>query len=266
MTLTQTNRVDKFLDSYNFYSNNIDFRICSSKAIEKFKNVQSFQLNQIANGNFYFKKNRKEILLLKYDMWARWIYEIENLFIELSGDCTHIVEQDHVNYISRLSYKTLDKINHIILEAHKEYFDSEFSSIWIETHQKVFNFFMIELKGLIGVRFDLAFAIIIDTVIEMMQYTLIELHELNGLYSHFYDDHQEGFNKCELPFLIYSKLDKKHLKITSEYIIKERLNIYQKYFDLSEIFVKNYSDERINPELFDQLESTGIKINYKLNF
>lgn len=262
---THTNRIDNFLNSYHFYSNSIDFRIQSSKAIEKYKNVQSFQLNQITNGQFFFKKDRKEILLLKYDMWTRWIYEVENYLIEMSNLYPKLIlEEEHVDFMIELSEKTCQKYKDIMTNSDKQFFDPSFVEIWLSGHELSYEIMIERIKELNGHRFDIGFNILVDNIIETMQYTLIELHELNGLYQHFHNS--VTLDLSNLPFLIFTDLDKVCKQFFNKHLIIRRLKVYKKYFDIKELYIKNYSNNRFDPEIFDKIEELGIKINYRLNF
>ncbi|UOK16804.1 hypothetical protein [Vibrio phage phiKT1024] len=267
-----TERLNNFLDTYNFYSNNIDFRIVSSKAIEKFKNVQAFQLNQITNGKFFFKKDRKEVLLLKYDMWTRWIYEIENLFIELlssSQSKNKFINREQINHIINLADKMNIKIKDIMLKENGDYFDPRFINIWIQCHKTVYEVIISRIADLEGCTYHSAFQFIVDNLIELMRHTLIEIHELNSIYSYFEDT--ETFTKnfqndFGTPFLVFTHFDRVTDNRLSQNLMLSRLDVYKKFFDLREVFVKNYSEMPIDPNLFDSIEERGVKINYKLNF
>lgn len=257
-----TERLDNFLENYNFYSNSIDLRIQSSKSIEHFKNVQSFQLNQIANGNFHFNKDRKEILLLKYDMWTRWLYEVENFLIEMSSDFPDLIlEQQHIDYIVKLCEKTSKKYKETI-DKQFQYFNKEFARIWLSAHEIAYELLVLKIKSLVGYKFSLGFSVITNNLIEIMQYTLIELHELNGLYQYFRD--QNGL--CKHPFLIFTSLDKVCKKLTNKHLIIRRLKTYKEHFDITELYIKNYSEDQFDSEIFDKIEELGIKINYRMNF
>ena len=128
--ITTRKRLDNFLDNYQFYPNSVEFRIKSSKALERFKNVQSFQLNEIKNGRYKFSKTRRELLLLKFDLLTKVLYESENLCIQFYGEqyASNIVVESVVSLVSKASYL----YNKIIKEDHPDSFDPIFSGIWIE--------------------------------------------------------------------------------------------------------------------------------------
>jgi len=270
-----TDRYKKFLTNYSFFTNSISFRIHSSKALEKWKNVQAFQLNQLINGKFFFPKDRKEILLLKYDLWSRWLYEIENLCVELSNNNPEqkITERD-LDLIIVLAEKTAQKYKDIINKEYPERFDKRFTDIWLEEHYLGNSYMINKFKSLTQMSFDKFFITVVDVLTEIMQYTLIEIHELDTMICK-----KDGCNEClsakycpdgkkniikKIPFVIITDLAQKAYKLTNECLITQRLTIYKKYFQFNEIYLKNYTDYPIDSALIQRIESLDIGINYKL--
>ena len=176
----QEQRYTEYLSSYHFFPNSIEFRIISSKAIEKFKNVQSFQLNQLVNGNFFFQQDRREILLLKYDMWSRWLVEVENLFIELH-ESSDTVRQKDIDTVVALAEKTAEKYESIIRSENAKHFHDQFADIWISVHSAAFKFLVEEIRSSYGT-YEVVFTKIVDLICEALQYTLTEIHELNEMF------------------------------------------------------------------------------------
>lgn len=269
-------RYQKFLDNYEFYHNSVNFRIRSSKALEKFKNVQSFQLNQLANGKYHFSQDRRELLLLKYDMWSRWLYEIENLIIELSGNhLEHIIDSKDIYMIVMLALKTSETYKSVIHDKHNEFFDNNFINIWEEIHELAFEYMIDCIKSLKGLSFDIVFTRIVDILVEVMQYTLIEIYELDSIFCKHEirceDCSEEDIcpkNKREdseenTIFIIVAQLTYKFFNITEKCIILERIKIYKKYFNFNEIYFKNYTDEPFHQDMIELIENSGININYK---
>ena len=249
-------RYQNFLNNYEFFPNSIGFRIHSCKAIEHWKNVQSFQLNQILNGRFYFSQDRREILLLKYDMWSRWLYEVENLCIELSGDHTSelISEGDLESFIS-LSNKTAKKYTDIMLNEYKEHFDLKFVEIWLKTHEYAYEYLKSGIRKCIGLDYINAFTKITNYLIEVMQYTLTEIHELNNIF--------HAIKTNDDLFLVVTPLALKCKKETDLCLLEKRFCIYKENFDIKEIYLKNYTDELIPQEIIDRLELHGVTINFR---
>ena len=269
-------RYQAFLSTYDFFSNNIRFRIHSSKALEKWKNVQSFQLNQLINGRFYFPFDRREILLLKYDLWSRWLYEIENLCIEMSGDHLDNKTTDlDIEYIIFLAEKTADKYENIILHEYPDRFDIDFAKIWLEIHEDAFVYMLNVIRTFSGLSFDLFYTALVDLLCEVMQYTLTEIYELDMLYCENNIKCKECRNNYEcqarkqqmanehLPFLIVSPLSIKAHQLYGESFTCKRLKKYKRYFDIEEVYIKNYTDGLIHQDILDCIENLGVKINYK---
>lgn len=249
-----THRLKTFLESYEFYPNSVEFRIHSSKALEKWKNVQSFQLNQLMNSGFFFAPDRREILLLKYDMWSRWLYEVENLCIELGADHHSTIMEEHdMDIIISLANKTADAYFQIITEQ-EEYFNRDFGKIWLEVHEKAFNFLMNDLKKLQG-SFTNVFTAIVDLLVEIMQYTLTEIHELN----HIMTDKQD--KKDNTIFLVVSPYCLRYFKETGEWLLSHRIQIYKKYFNFDSVYFKNYTDGPIPKGLISNIKQCDVEID-----
>lgn len=262
-------RYEKYLETYHMYSNCIQFRIQSSKAIEKWKNVQAFQLNQIANGKFYFEKDRKEILLLKYELWTRFIFEVENYIIELMNEhekeVHNNIDSNELNSIISLAEKTCDVYEDVILNRFPQHFNELFSEIWIKTHRKSNELMISQFMSLVNLSYDKFFIRIVEILSKMLHYTLIEIHELNGFFSHFIDT-KNTLAKNEPPFMIATPIDMYAKMFGFENLTIQRYNVYKEYFDIKELYFKNYGEQRIPREVFDTIEKDGIDIRYKLNF
>lgn len=177
--ITTKKRLDDFLDNYQFYSNSVEFRIKSSKAIERFKNIQAFQLNEIKNGRYKFSKSRRELLLLKFDLLSKVLYESENLCIQFYNEqyASNVVVESVVSLVSKASYL----YNKIIKEDHPGAFDPIFSNIWIEMFSINEHLFKKQILSLEGAEFSVFFNNLVDTVSALLQNSTFELFELDVL-------------------------------------------------------------------------------------
>lgn len=247
-----TQRYTEYLGTYHFYPNSIEFRIVSSKAIEKFKNVQSFQLNQLVNGKFFFAQDKREILLLKYDMWSRWLIEVENLFIELHETSDKLRQKD-IDIVIALADKTSAKYESIILDEHIGHFEPRFSKIWVESHAIAYGFLIDSIRKLHGT-YEYAFGQIVDMLVEALQYTLVEIHELNEIFKH---------KDSKSIFLVGTELCRRFHNETGECLIAKRCATYKKYFDFDMVWLKNYTDHSLPDSLTSQIEACGVEIDYK---
>jgi hypothetical protein len=245
-------RYAEYLSSYHFYPNSIEFRIVSSKAIEKFKNIQSFQLNQLVNGGFYFQQDRREILLLKYDMWSRWLTEVENLFIELH-EHSDIVRQKDIDIVLALAKKTSEKYESIILQDHPGHFHDEFANVWIEVHSAAFKYIIEEIRAMNGT-YEKVFTKITDLICEALQYTLTEIHELNEMFKN---------PEADEIFLVATPFCSKYYKSTQSCLIANRAKIYKSHFAFTKVWFKNYTDDKLPDGLIQSIEDIGLEVDYR---
>lgn len=297
--ITTRKRLDDFLDNYQFYSNSVEFRIKSSKALERFKNVQSFQLNEIKNGRYKFGKSRRELLLLKFDLLTKVLYESENLCIQFydAQYASNVVVESVVSLVSKASYL----YNKIIKEDHPEAFDPIFSGIWIEMFSINEHLLKKRILSLEGAEFSVFFDNLVDTVSALLQNSTFELFELDvllmkqrKLYNHPNCKHPkcDNFDNCGVishdtdPDIIKNNMEitrgsrqldcddtKCLMLVMSNYInsdtensrfyLKSKMDIFLKYFEIECIYFKNLSDGPIKASVINEIEKYGIHIDYK---
>jgi hypothetical protein len=116
--------------------------------------VQSFQLSQLIKGKFFFTKDRREILLQKYDLWSRFLYEVENFCIERSGDENKLTTVDDVNLVLVLAEKTSELYKRLMLVDYNHRFENVFLKIWLEIHETPYRYLIQEIKLLAGLPFS----------------------------------------------------------------------------------------------------------------
>ena len=258
-------RLENYLKSYKVYPNCIDFRIHSSNVLQEWKKNQSFQLGQITEGKFFFSADKKEILLLQYDLWSRFLYEIENYIIELMNlhkeKSTDIIKKEDIDNIVGLAKKTFDVYENAICTNINHNFDKEFSNIWLHVHTKTNKMIISQLKSLLGYSYIIFYTMITKFLSKMMHYTLMEIHEINSLFALKESD----INK-KPPFLIVTTLDETYNKFYKISLTYERYMVYKEFFDMSKLYFKNYSNEKIDIQTFEMIENEGTEILYKLNF
>jgi len=247
--MNKETRKNNYLKTYKFSTNSIDFRICSSKMLERWKNVQSFQLNQLVNGKFYFPKQLREVLLLKYDLWSKFLYEIENYCIS-HGDET--IKQSDLEFCLDLNDLTFQKFNAITTE-HECQFDNKFMEIYHQINEPILQYIRSEINILDGTNIDVFFTGLVNTVIKMLQHELIVLHEFQYLNNH----------TTKIPALIITEFNEHMFNLTGVCFCSKRAEIYKKIHNLSEVCVQNYTTNPINLVVADNIERLGIKINYK---
>lgn len=249
-------RVKNYLRNYKFRSNNIEFRIKSSKALEKFKNAQSFQLSELVSGKFHFAQERREILLLEYDIVTRWLLEVENSIIE-----TSVID---VDLFLELAMKGHDKINQTIAE-YPEKFDGEFTKIFTDSHSFGFKKFVGLIETLDTSSIFSYYAELVDLTISVMEHTLIEIHELNNIIGkkHKLKKNDDGLYICETnPNIYLTTIAVECFKNHGFSITKTRIEMYQNFFIFDEIAIKNMSSIKVCEDVLDNIESI-IKVDYK---
>ena len=293
--ITTRKRLDNFLDNYQFYPNSVEFRIKSSKALERFKNVQSFQLNEIKNGRYKFSKTRRELLLLKFDLLTKVLYESENLCIQFydAQYASNLVVESVVSLVSKASYL----YNKIIKEDHPEAFDPIFSNIWIEIFSINEHLLKKQILSLEGVEFSVFFNNLVDIVSALLQNSTFELFELDvllmkqrKLYNHSNCKYSkcDNFDNCGV---MDSDIIKNNMEITrgsrqlnyddtkclmlvisnyinsdtenSRFYLESKMSIFLKYFEIESIYFKNLSDGPVRANVIEEIEKYGIHIDYK---
>lgn len=177
--ITTRKRLDAFLENYEFYSNSVEFRIISSKALERFKNVQSFQLNEIMNGRYKFGKSRRELLLLKFDLLTKVLYETESLCIQFYH--TNVANDVIINSVLSLLSKSSYLYTKIIKEDHPDSFDPVFSKIWLELYDINEHLLRERIKSFNGYNLTDFFNRLVDSVSALLQNSTFELFELDVL-------------------------------------------------------------------------------------
>ena len=270
-------RYHRFLKNYVFFSNSIEFRIHSSKSLERWKNVQSFQLNQLVNGKYYFSQDVKEILLLNYDLWSKWLYEVENYCIEINGMCqtnctstdksnekcksrsgeTKVIDEN-IEFVDVLVDKVTEEFNHVVFKNQK-CFKKELLVAWEKQHAASIRHMKEEMKLLVNASLPFFFAILVDLISKVLQHALIEIHEIENLIAF-----RNGKTK-DCPFLVVDAFDKKNLNNPNVYSIKERVINYQEKFNLTEVCLINYTDDPIPAKVVNEIEDQGVTVNFRLS-
>jgi len=246
----RANRVENYLNNYTFYTNSVDFRIVSSKALEKWKNIQAFQLNQLVNGNHYFEKSVREVLLLKYDLWSKFIYEVENFCIEIYKSKNDPLNSFDVDTIETLLNATIDKRVQIIAD-NQTAFNHEFIEIWEKQHSTQIDFMKERVFELEGIPVKSAFVKLVDIISDMLVHALYEIFEIQTLMCSIKND--------KLPFIIISQNCKRASDV--QRIIK-RVEIYKESIDFTTVYLKNFSETNISEAIVNGLTDAGIHIDF----
>lgn len=253
--MMSSQRIIEYLSNYKFQSNNIEFRIESSKAIESFKNVQSFQLGQLVNGRFHFSQERRELLLLEYDICTRWLYEVEHSIIENST-----IDLDVIVELAVKSHETINKI----IDDNNDKFDRDFTIIFNEIHHYSFNNFIYELKRIPTGKICNFFRDMVNLVILHMNNSLIELHELNRIMNTTKTSTitDEKVDLDVIPCIYITNLTVDYFFKYDVLNSKSRIDTYYKYFKFNSIRLKNFSDSKIPKPMLETFEN-AYNIDYR---
>jgi len=236
--------------NYQEYAeNNIQFRVVSSKMMERFKSTQSFVLSEMIHGEYKFSKTSKEIAILAMDSIFGWVVSLENYLIRDGVD----------NFDSNAKEFAISKALEIeryyvsIIEDRDDIFDPRFVKVWKKNHILKLNLVLDILNKLEGMSDIEAFSTVVNTLIEMMDSIKFELYEMDYLIS-----------GGTTPFLCMTDLCILVAQEFKLFILPERAKMYIEEFGIEDGFVfKNYSQE-INPMVYLQaLDDAGIKINNK---
>ena len=232
-----------------FIGNNIAYRISASAALSRYKESQTFILNQLAFNPFHeFSTTSKEILLFKYDIWFDFANELEQFLLINMNNITVDTAQEIIQLADiRVKYykETLRNETELIDQGLFE----EWNKSHIEMH-KYFKTYILELFQT-DLKAETLISAIIDALIKILNHTLYELQELDII---FFSDVTPVFNLDELSC---SKVTK-----NIPCLIFKRILALRKirYFD--EIIIKNYLEASIPfnmTNLYLELENSNIK-------
>jgi len=214
-------------DSKTFLPNNIEFRELSSLCISKYKEAQAFALGELVNNPTHkFSKTAREILLLKYDVWFRWLVEVEDILRRSDRNTNIHAEVIRVSNELELEY---DKV----LESNSDIFDIKYVEIWTKSHKFIYEYFKAKVVNTPTNDIGKFMAGITDMLVTIMDNTLFELHEIDSLI--------EG-NRVFVSFDDIC-LDYPEVMGTHSCLLADRLNVYKEYFPKmgKEVTVKDYS-------------------------
>jgi len=218
------------LNSRPFVPNNIGLRKITSLCISKYKEAQAAALYDLSSSPTHqFSDTAREVLLLKYDIWFKWIIEIEDVLRrkQLSEDTRQIILE--------ISNALEEEYTSTVLQ-YKDIFDQKYIKVWIKVHSFLHKYLKVKITQ-ISIKDISKFMIeITDTLITVMHNTLFELHEIDSLF------------KGNALFISFDDICIDYHKIlNNECLMAERLGVYDRSFsDLSkDIIIKDYSKSEI---------------------
>ena len=249
-------RINNFLCNYEFISNNIEFRIISSKALERFKNAQAFQLGELVNGKFHFPQERRELLLLEYDIVTRWLGEIERSIIEDS-----IIDVESIlEFAAKGRVVTLDTI-----ADNPDKFDREFTKIFSTVREQGFVQCMKLIEEIDQTSIGEFFTELVDLVILAMEHMMVEIHELNSIIpvNHKMVKNEDvKYVLDSTPNIYITSMSVNSFEKFNFGVTKHRLAVYKEYLEFGSIIIKNVSNSKISDDILNNIE-TVVNVDYK---
>lgn len=242
----------KYFHPRPFVGNNIEYRIGSSASLARFKESQTYLLNQLAFNPFHkFSNSAKEMLLLRYDVCFDLLCEIEQYIL---------VEQDNLNIcdIEQLVNKREDYY-HATMREQDGQINQEYFEFWVEIHNLVVSQYRGTLKEIVEADMNLSsiFGSIVDLFIQVMNHTLYELQEIDII---FFTKKTPAFNLDPISCNVHIRSE--HTNGTCP--MAERVKMMRTKRDFDHIIIKNYLDDsvpfKLTP-LYEELKKMGVKYN-----
>jgi len=159
-----------------FVPNNIALREIGAMCIGKYKEAQAIALSDLIHNKAHeFSKTAREILLLKYDIWFRWLVEVEDVLRRNAGnkDVPTII----LNISDDLSNEYIDT-----LTGNPDIFDKEYIDIWLKVHGFMYKYLRTKIDKLTVEDMPKFMVDVTDTLIAIMANTLFELHEIDTIF------------------------------------------------------------------------------------
>ena len=232
---------------YRGYSeNNINFRIASSKMMERYKSQQFFILTEMESGSYKFSKTSRELAIIFMDSIFAWIITVENYLIRSHSHIfTHSTRHE-------IGEKLIDVIDYVssVAEANCDIFDKKEADIILRIIKERRQLADEILAKTVGENISDAFSYIVNMIIESLDNFRFELYEVDYL-----------INSGKKPFLcITDFMIDIHMNF-NVCIAHTRASIYKEEFGVEKFNIKNYSS---SPSVSSQvlcLREHGVEIN-----
>lgn len=232
----------------SFVENNVKYRIASSRAIAKYKHSQAFLLSELSFNPYHeFSREAKEIILLKYDIWFDFLCEVEQ-FLLVSHSET--MTKDFIDFVISLSDERVEYYHETMI-SNEEVFERKFLSVWEEVHTEIYNLFKKNISELYNITTGEFFGKMTDLLINTMNHTLFEVHEIDIL---FFTDGPLQFN--------FDSLCCDYKDAYGKTLVSKKIDIYFQVRKTEKIIIKQYTDVGIPfglTPLKSELEEIGIE-------
>lgn len=213
--------------------NNIRFRIVSSNSVAQYKMDQAFDFNELVNNADYsFSQESREILLLHYELWFRFIIRLERVLIK-NGNATDAIGSLAENFVM-LAQDICSEIDDVT-QSHPNLFKSHTKTLV----KKAFAPFLLWIFDTIANtgkdNMYVAFPKIVTTISSSLHNILFILQEIESIKDHATDSSKH--------FLSYTEETETVRSITKSCPMQIRAKLYKTAFNLESFHIKNYAGD-----------------------
>jgi hypothetical protein len=277
--------------------NNLEFRANAAKVQAAFKLSQASALEEITtNTRHQFTNVAKEILLAKYDVWYRFLTDIEyylvlatnkndfdvvhetlaqvrnnpdlnvpqaeTLIEKMKDSDTGLKSVDHKYIMKLISLARYRMFNKILLND-KDTFDKQYVKYWNKAHRAVFEVISSKILACDYEQPAKYYTELGHFISHALYHTLYELYELDKLLAPdnvVYLNYDDFINKCYEEFQTNILI---HRLTTYKKIIDQDDDINEFYKDDKTVVLKIYSENTHAP-IMENIASWCEKNNFKL--
>lgn len=231
-----------------YIPNNIKFRIVTSNAIARFKSCQAFDFNEVITEGNRFHESTREVLLLEYDFWFKFVIRLEKLFLTMGRNESPKVLKHSLG--AGIGFM-LDEIEEIIY-GHPSIFDPNLANYISQYHDSFSPLIKdLILKDLDEENVCLAFPNIVNTMSSYLQQHVFILYEYDNIVLNKYEDAFLSFNQLTSDTIeTFDRDPRKHP-------MRVRAEFFKEHFGINRFNIKNYST-RAAESVLKMLEKIGI--------
>lgn len=213
--------------------NNIRFRIVSSNSIAQYKMDQAFDFNELVNNADYsFSQESREILLLHYELWFRFIIRIERVLIK-NGNATDDIGTLAQNFVM-LARDICSEIDDVT-QSHPNLFKSHTKTLV----KKAFAPFLLWIFDTIANtdkdNMYVAFPKIVTTISASLHNILFILQEIESIKANAGDSSKH--------FLSYTEETEAVRSVVNSCPMQIRAKLYKAAFGSDSFNIKNYAGD-----------------------
>lgn len=233
-----------------YIPNNINFRIVSSNSIAKFKQDQAFDFYEIVKMGDKISDPAKEVILLEYDHWFKWIILLERSFLLLTEHDNDDKVFDQVDLM--LKTEMSDIID--IMSIHTEFFDPELTKFVRFIHKYSTDALSVTIKNAIKLNdLGVAFSKIVFFISIYLQQVLFAMQEI------------ESIDENKISELFYSGWCKEVCEVEDGICkgicpITERAKYYSELKKCNKFIIKNITKNDLSDECVRKMEKHNIII------